>query len=171
MRRPHRRILVIPREYLDVIPIGTKLFPYLYQFENGLRLAIHEHLSVCYTNWWESKLKTDLPKIYARAEDRKKKRDLMPWIGDSAQVPLLPIHHVTLGELEEIVKEYQSDCIPDLFPTLHFFLGHMECIKLVRNLYSHMFPCLKDSDAALARSEIRALCSSLNRKLQTYFKP
>jgi len=170
MRTRHRRILLIPREYLDVLPIGTGLFPYLYQFENGLRLAIHKHLSDCYGDWWENKLKTDLPDIYAYAEDKKKKRDLMPWIGDSARVPLLPIHHVTLGQLEEIVKKYQSDCIPDLFPTLHFFLGHMDCIKLVRNLYSHMFPCLNDSDVMLAKSEIKALCKPLNGKLRTFFK-
>jgi len=171
MRR-FRRILAIPREYLDVILIGTQLFPLLYQFENGLRLAIDKHLSACYgDDWWEKKLKIDLPDIYHYAEEKKKKRDLMPWIGDSARVKLLPMHHVTLGQLEEIVKKYQSDCIPELFPSLTYFLGHMDCIKLVRNLYAHMFPCLKDSDAGLARSEIKALCLPLNTKLRTFFRP
>jgi len=62
----------------------------------------------------------------------------MPWIGDSDIVEVLPIHRVTLGHLEEIVKKFQSDRIPELFPTLEFFLGHMEIIKRVRNLYSHV---------------------------------
>jgi hypothetical protein len=166
-----RRIVRIPPEYLDVIPIGTRLFPIFYQFENALRLAIHEHMSVCYTNWWETKLKFDLRDIYDYAEDKKKKHDLMPWIGDSAQVKLLPIHHVTLGQLEQIVKKYESECIPQLFPSMHFFLGHMDCIKLVRNLYAHMFPCLTSSDAKVAKSEISTLCLHLDRKLRTLLGP
>ncbi len=49
---------------------------------------------------------------------------------------------ITLGQLEEIVKAYKSDCIPQLFPNIEFFVGHMELIKRVRNMYSHMFPCI-----------------------------
>ena len=89
----------------------------------------------------------------------------MPWIGDSAPVTLLPIHHVTLGQLEKIVTKYSSECIPYLFPNLPFFLGHMDCIKRVRNLYAHMFPCLTSSDARLAKSEINTLCLHINTKL------
>lgn len=164
--RKVKRILNIPNGYFDVLPVGEQLFPVLYQFENGLRLAIDKHMSMCYTtDWWERKLKFDLPVVYNYAEEKRKKRDLMPWIGDSARVPLLPIHHVTLGHLEEIVKMYQADCVPDLFPTLNFFLGHMDFIKMVRNLYSHMFPCLTTSDARLARSEITTLCVNLKKKL------
>lgn len=72
----------------------------------------------------------------------------------------------TLGHLEEIVKAYQSDCIPELFPTIHFFLGHMECIKRVRNLYAHMFPCLTKDDGKLVRREIRTLAEQINAKLR-----
>jgi osmotically inducible protein OsmC len=53
--------------------------------------------------------------------------------------------------LEEVVKRYRSDCIPELFPTIEFFLGHMEVIKRVRNLYSHMFPCITKQDCTLAK--------------------
>src|SRR2546422_4504687 len=138
-----RPLLRIPPEYLEAIPHGRELLSPLYQFENGLRLAIHKHLSTCYgTNWWDDKLRFDLPDIHIYATEQKAKSDKMPWIGDSPNVKALPIHRITLGHLEEIVKKFQSDCIPELFPTLEFFLGHMEGIKRVRNLYSHMFPCL-----------------------------
>lgn len=161
-----RRLVKIPKEYLEVLPIGKALFPPLYQFENGLRLAIHNFLSTCYTpNWWEVSLKPNLPKVYSYAEDQKNKRDVMPWIGASARTPILPIHLVTLGHLEEIVKKYQSDCIPQLFPDLHFFLGHMDCIKRVRNLYSHMVPCLTKADERVAKREILTLSSHINLKL------
>ncbi len=161
-----KHLVRIPIEYFDVIPVGTKLFSPLYQFENGLRIAIHKFLSTCYSeDWWEISLQTRLPRIYEYAEEQKRRRDLMPWIGASTEIEILPIHLITLGQLEEIVKAYQSDCIPQLFPTMEFFLGHMECIKRVRNLFSHMVPCLTQEDTQLARGEIRALSSHINTRL------
>lgn len=63
------------------------------------------------------------------------------------------------------MKKYRSDCIPQLFPTMEFFLGHMECIKRVRNLYAHMFPCLTDNDSRLVRREITTLAEHINTRL------
>jgi hypothetical protein len=160
------RIVRIPETYLEAIPFGNILFPSLFQFENGLRIIIHNHLATCYGNdWWDISLKPRLSGVFEYALDQQKKRDAMPWIGDSSRVKVLPIHLVTLGHLEEIVKKYQSDCIPQLFPTLEFFLGHMESIKRVRNLYSHMFPCLTRNDCRLARREILTLATHINSKL------
>jgi len=150
---------------MQAIPLGENLFSPLYQFENGLRLAIDKHLSACYTDWWNSRLQFALPEIHKYAQDHMRKIANMPWIGDSARTPILPIHHVTLGQLEEIVKKFSSDCIPQLFPTIEFFLGHMECIKRVRNLYSHMFPCLDIQDSRLAKREILTLSEHLSTRL------
>lgn len=157
----------MPAEYLLAIEMGNLLFPSLFQFENGLRLLIHNFLSQCYgKDWWIASLKSQLDKVYQYAENQKNRMDNMPWIGDSAIVEVLPIHLVTLGQLEEIVKRYHSECIPELFPTMEFFLGHMEVIKRVRNLYSHMFPCITRGDVRLAKREILTLCSHINAKLQ-----
>ncbi len=141
------------------------MFSSFYQFENGLRLAIHRHLATCYGDWWEKKLQFELPEIYNYATEQKRKADMMPWIGDSARTQVLPIHRVTLGHLEEIVKKFQADCIPQLFPSLDFFTGHMTCIKRVRNLYTHMFPCLDIQDSRLAKREIKTLGDHLTSKL------
>jgi hypothetical protein len=167
-KRKHRirRLVRIPTEYFEVLPISETLFPPLYQFENGLRLAINRFLSTCYTaKWWDVSLKARLPDIHTYAAEQQTKRAAMPWIGASPRTPVLPIHLVTLGHLEKIVENYQSDCIPQLFPNLHFFLGHMECIKRVRNLYTHMFPCLTSGDARLAKREILTLASHVNLNL------
>jgi hypothetical protein len=165
-KRSIRRIVNIPPEYLEAIDLGNVLFPSLFQLENGLRLAINHHLTECYgSDWWTISLQARLHTIFEYAEDQKRKKDTMPWIGASARVPVLPIHLVTLGQLEEIVKQYKSDCIPQLFPTLDFFTGHMETIKRVRNLYSHMFPCITTNDCKLARREITTLASHINSKL------
>jgi hypothetical protein len=168
MSRPQRirRLVKIPREYLEALPPGQSLFPPLYQFENGLRLSIHTFLSICYSlDWWERSLKAQLPTVYTYANEQMQKKGQMPWIGDSSAVTVLPIHLVTLGHLEEIVKKYRSDCIPHLFPTMEFFLGHMECIKRVRNLYAHMFPCLTENDRRLVRREITTLAEHINTRL------
>ncbi len=161
-----RRLVRIPQDYFEAIEFGNILFPPLYQFENGLRLVINKFLSICYgSGWWEVSLKHRLPAIHEYAEHQEQKRHSMPWIGASAKVTILRIHLVTLGQLEEIVKEYRSDCIPYLFPTLEFFLGHMEVIKRVRNLYSHMFPCITRSDCKVAKREIATLAMQINARL------
>lgn len=151
---------------MEAIAAGNLLFPSLYQFENGLRLAIHRFLSECYTaDWWEISLKSVLPDVHGYAQNQMLRKDQMPWLGNSSSVQVLPIHLVTLGHLEEIVKKYKSDCIPELFPTIEFFLGHTEVIKRVRNLYAHMFPCISPDDVKVAKREILTLCSHINTRL------
>jgi hypothetical protein len=165
-RARRRRIIKIPDEYLEAIELGNILFPPLFEFENGLRISINKFLSTCYgEHWWEASLKAQLPVVHQYAEEQDKKRHLMPWIGDSARVAIMPIHLVTLGHLEEIVKKYRSDCIPHLFPTIEFFLGHMEVIKRVRNLYSHMFPCITKGDCRTAKREITTLATHINSRM------
>jgi hypothetical protein len=164
-RRPEQ-IIKLPAPYFEALDLGNLLFPPLYQFENGLRVLLDGYLKTCYgTNWWDVSLRAKLPTVFDYAENQKKKLDAMPWIGDSTVVTVLPVHLVTLGHLEEIVKAYQSDCIPELFPNMHFFLGHMELIKRVRNMYSHMFPCITRDDCRDTRSEIRILARHINSKL------
>lgn len=165
-RRKTRRVVRIPEAYLEAIDLANVLFPSLYQFENGLRIIINDFLTTCYgTNWWDLSLQQKLPHIHTYAADQQKKQTSMPWIGASARVPILPIHLITLGQLEEIVKRYQSDCIPQLFPSVEFFLGHMEVIKRVRNLFAHMFPCISQNDCKVARREITTLAEHINSRL------
>ena len=161
-----RPIIRLPREYLDAINFGNLLFPALFQLENGLRLVLNNFLTTCYgSDWWNISLKIKLSDVHQYAADQETKRQGMPWIGASNRVKVLPIHLVTLGQLEEIVKAYRSDCIPALFPTLEFFLGHMEVIKRVRNLYTHMFPCITNTDCRTAKREILTLSLHINARL------
>lgn len=142
-RQPERvkRLVRIPRPYFEVLDLANLLFPALYQFENGLRLAIHHFLVSCYgTDWWNTSLQSRLPEVFKYEAGQRAKLAAMSWLGASTRVVVLPVHLVTLGHLEEIIKKFESDCIPELFPTLEFFLGHMEVIKRVRNLYSQHVP-------------------------------
>jgi len=133
-KRKRKRIVKIPIEYIEAIDIGEPIFSHLFQFENALRMVVNNFLGICYgTNWWEDSLQYKLNRIYVYAYNIKTRQDYMPWIGDSSRVLALPIHTITLGQLEKIVDEYRSDCIPELFPTWEFFSGHLEFIKRVRN--------------------------------------
>ena len=166
MIKKRRRIVKIPMEYLEAIEIAEPIFSHFFQFENGLRIAINNFLIVCYGNdWWEKSLKVRRNDIYIYVEKVKKKQTYMPWIGDSGRVTILPLHSITLGQLEEIVKEYKSDCIPQLFPNMEFFSGRLEVIKRVRNLYAHMYPCITKKDVRVAKRDILTFCEHLNSKL------
>ena len=161
-----RRIVRLPIEYFEAVDAANVLFPTLYQFENGLRIALDSFLQTCYgVDWWNASLKGRLVKTFDYAEEQRKKMDAMPWIGDSTAVKVLPVHLITLGQLEEIVRVYKSDCIPDLFPNIEFFVGHMELIKRVRNMFGHMFPCITRQDCQFAKSEIRVLSRHINAQL------
>jgi len=156
----------LPAAYFEAVEITSVLFSPLYQFENGLRILLDSFLSTCYgTEWWSVSLKLRLPTVFAYSENQKKKLDAMPWLGDTSAVTIKPIHLVTLGHLEEIIKTYESECIPQLFPNMTFFLGHMELIKRIRNMYTHMFPCISRNDCEIARSEIRVLGKHINSRL------
>lgn len=165
-RRKPNRLVRIPAPYFEGLDVANLTFPSLYQFENGLRLAIYHFLGTCYgPDWWTKKIQFEMPKLFEYEADQKAKLATMSWLGSSTRVTVLPVHLVTLGQLEDIIRKYQSDCIPELFPTLPFFLGHMEVIKRVRNMYSHMFPCISVNDAKVIKAEIRTLALHLNPKL------
>lgn len=151
---------------MEAIELGDVLFPPLYELENGLRLAVYGFLESFYgPGWWDISLKNKRNRIWEYAEEQRTGHDAMPWIGNSSRVKILPIHLITLGQLEEIVKAYELDCIPQLFPSMVFFLGHMEVIKKVRNLYTHMFPCITKQDCDLAKREIKTLAPAINARL------
>lgn len=159
------RFLNLPPAYYKAIKVGNPIFPVLFEFENGLRIAVNKILSELYgEDWWETSLKHKIKGIYDYVEDQKLKKDKMKWIGDSKRTVLFPLHSVTLGQLEDIIKIYKSELIPELFPTIDFFSGHLEIIKRVRNMYSHMYPCIDKEDIIYAKSEIKTLCRQIKSK-------
>jgi hypothetical protein len=166
MATARNKLIKLPTEYFDSMVYGEKVFAPLYQLENGLRIIVDRHLSACYgADWWNVSLRVKLPNTHDYAATIVAKMARMPYIGDSTSVAVKPIHLITLGQLEEILRTYKSDCIPELFPTIEFFVGHMEIIKRVRNLFSHMFPCMSSNDVARVKREIKTLSEHINEKI------
>jgi len=154
------RIKWMPTAYYSLAERLADFYGYLFIFENALRLKIHAVMNPKYANWWETRLKVDLPDVYKYANDEKLKQAKLPMVGQAGV--LQPIDHVTVGHLEQIIVKYQSEFIPAVFPNLHFFTGHMVIVKRVRNAVAHMAPSTTATDIRNAKHEIDILLQHLS---------
>lgn len=149
------RIKWLGERYYTLANRLDNFYGYLFLFENALRLKIHSVMESDSPNWWETKIKTELYDVYKRASDEKSKQDKLPMVGQS-QI-LQPYDYVTLGDLEQIIIKYHPLFVPSVFPTIHFFTGHMVIIKRVRNAIAHTTPSTTVRDIRNARNEIDIL--------------
>jgi hypothetical protein len=149
------RIKWMGTHYYSLTDRLTDFYGYLFLYENALRLKINSVMEKQYPNWWETKIKNELPDLYKYAEDRKVEQAKLPMIGQ-AQV-LQPYEHITLSQLEQVVTKYSSLFVPSVFPNLHFFTGHMVIVKRVRNAIAHMSPATTLKDIRHAKNEIDIL--------------
>lgn len=113
-------------------------YGYLFLFENALRLKIDSVMRSNSPNWWETKVKPELPDVYNYARDEQVRQAKLPMVGQGQT--LQSYDYLTLGHLEQIIMKYNSLFIPSVFPNLHFFTGHMVIVKRVRNAVAHMAP-------------------------------
>jgi len=111
-------------------------------------------------DWWETKLKIDLPKIYEYSKEEKARQDQLPMVGSSGI--LQPLDYLTLGRLEQIIIKYENEFVPSVFRKLDFFTGHMEIVKRVRNGIAHMAPSMTVKDIHNAKHEIDILLQHLS---------
>ena len=148
-----------PNYYSLASKLGD-FYPYLFIFENALRSKIDYIMSKKYSNWWETKIKNDLPDTYKYVDSEKKKQSKLPMIGNSSVMGNLDF--LTLGQLEQIIIKYQKEFVPAIFPNLDFFTGHMIIIKRVRNSIAHMAPCVLPKDIKYAKNEIEILLHHLS---------
>lgn len=149
------KIKWMPSNYYALAERLSDFYGYLFIFENTLRIKINAIMNSKYTNWWETKLKTNLPDIYKYSIKEKNKQAMLPMVGSLGI--LQPIDYLTVGQLEKIIIKYQNDFIPILFPNLEFFTGHMVIVKRVRNAIAHMAPSTKVKDIHNAKHEIDIL--------------
>lgn len=138
----------------------SDFYPYLFVFENALRIKIGDVMATNHgPNWWDKLLKADLNIIWKYAQDQAMNQAKMPMIGQA--VLLQPIECITIGQLEQIIQKYQSLFIPTVFPNLSFFTGHMNIVKRVRHAVAHMAPSTTPTDIRNAKSEIDILLQHL----------
>lgn len=138
----------------------SEFYPYLFIFENALRLRIDTIMRVKNPDWWEVIIKRELPEVYKYAKDEEARQAILPMVGHSDA--LKPIDYITVGLLEQIIVKYQKDFIPSCFPKLHFFNGHMMIVKRVRNAIAHMAPSTTKIDIRNAKGEIDILLQHLS---------
>lgn len=151
----------IPKEYINTLKNAKELYGHVFNFEIGLRLAIDKHLTEWVgKEWWDIKLARDMPDIFKYAEKHKKETCI-----NKVDKSIHNIHFITLGHLSEIVKKYKETFIPEVFPNLHVFLGHIEYIIKIRNCCCHMHPNIDKEYIKLLKAETLILSNIINSNI------
>lgn len=151
----------LPKEYTSALKNAKELYSHIFSFEIGLRLAIDKHLTEWIgKEWWNIKLAKDMPDIFKYAEEHKKQSCI-----NKIDKSIHNIHFITIGHLSEIVKKYKEIFIPEVFPNLHVFLGHIEYIIKIRNCCCHMHPNIDKEYIKILEAETLILSKIINSKI------
>lgn len=151
----------LPKEYINALKNAKELYSHIFSFEIGLRLAIDKHLTEWIgKEWWNIKLAKDMPDIFKYAEEHKKQSFI-----NEIDKSIHNIHFITIGHLSEIVKKYKETFIPEVFPNLHVFLGHIEYIIKIRNCCCHMHPNIDKEYIKILDAETLILSKMINSKI------
>lgn len=151
----------LSKEYTNTLKNAKELYAHIFSFEIGLRLAIDNHLTEWIgKEWWNIKLAKDMPEIFKYAEEHKKE-----FFINKIDKSIHNIHFVTIGHLSEIVKKYKETFIPEVFPNLHVFLGHIEYIIKIRNCCCHMHPNIDKEYIKILEAETLILSKIINSKI------
>ena len=151
----------LPKEYINALKNAKELYSHIFSFEIGLRLAIDKHLTEWIRKeWWNIKLAKDMPEIFKYAEEHKKQSFI-----NKIDKSIHNIHFITIGHLSEIVKKYKETFIPEVFPNLHVFLGHIEYIIKIRNCCCHMHPNIDKEYIKILDAETLILSKIINSKI------
>ena len=151
----------LPKEYINALKNAKELYSHIFSFEIGLRLAIDKHLTEWIgKEWWNIKLAKDMPEIFKYAEEHKKQSFI-----NKIDKSIHNIHFITIGHLSEIVKKYKEIFIPEVFPNLHVFLGHIEYIIKIRNCCCHMHPNIDKEYIKILEAETLILSKIINSKI------
>jgi hypothetical protein len=151
----------LPARHYTIAGKLSDFYPYIFVFENALRAAINARMSAAYgPDWWQTKIRVELSDAYKYAEDEEKRQSKLPIVGMSLKMS--PLELVTIGHLEQIIQKYQKLFVPSLFPTFHFFSGHMVIVKQVRNAMAHVSPSATPRDIQNARHEMSILLQHLS---------
>lgn len=151
----------LPKEYMNALKNAKELYSHIFSFEIGLRLAIDKHLTEWIgKEWWNIKLAKYMPDIFKYAEEHKKQ-----YFINKIDKSIHNIHFITIGHLSEIVKKYKETFIPEVFPNLHVFLGHIEYIIKIRNCCCHMHPNIDKEYIKILDAETLILSKIINSKI------
>jgi hypothetical protein len=153
------RVRWVPEAQYALAAKLRDFYPYLFIFESALRIKIETLMSETYPNWWDAKIKADLPDVHKYAQDEMVKQARFPMLGAAKR--LQPLECVTIGHLEQLIQKYNVLFVPSVFPTLQFFTGHMVIVKRVRNAIAHMAPSTTATDVRNAKNEIDILLQHL----------
>ena len=140
-----RLFVVFPKEFTVTDPIlGKKklleardmavIYPLLYVLENSIREVIDRLMTNRYgNNWWDLKAGKLKDKVNERMSDEKKNS----W---HQRRSARPIDYLDLAQLPALVRQIQKDIVPDIIPSIEWFIQFVEEVYKSRCVVCHMNP-------------------------------
>jgi hypothetical protein len=133
----------VPESVLKDANKMSKVYPYIYVFENSIRYFITETLERKYgKDWWPLRVNS---KIRDKAEDRQSKEGRNRWHGKRGAHP---IFYIDIDQLLKIITSNFSDfqdAMPGVDRPIEWLTNRIEEIELSRNIVAHNNP-LSDDD-------------------------
>jgi len=115
----------------------SKIYPYLYVFENSVRTVIQKVLEKHGKNWWDTKV---IDKIKLMVKGRKNKEEKNPWHGKRGAHQ---IYYTDINDLKGIIRHNWED-FKKIFPSQSWIDQRIEEIEISRNIVAHNNPLSKD---------------------------
>ena len=121
----------------------SRVYPYIYLFENSVRYLIKDVMERKYgSDWWKERAPSETKKtIYKRLE----KEDIHRW---HAQRGKHPIFYSDMHDLLSIIRKNWED-FKHTFPDQAWVKSRLDEIELSRNIVAHNNPLPKDEIARL----------------------
>ncbi len=133
----------LPTSVLTDAERMTKIYPYLYIFENSIRYFIKNTLETKYgDNWWDQKVKT---RIRSKVETRQDQEGGNRWHGKRGRHQ---IFYTDIDDLRQIITsnlEDFRDKLPNVRQPTEWFINRIQEIELSRNIVAHHNP-LSEND-------------------------
>jgi len=132
----------IPDSVLNDAKRMQKVYPYLYIFENSIRLFIKTILQDKYgEKWWNTKVS---PNIQREVERIQRREGGNRWHGRRGEHP---IFYTSIAHLRKIITanfEDFVDKLPDVKRPIEWLTNRIEEIELSRNIVAHNNPLTED---------------------------
>ena len=134
----------------------SRVYPYIYLFENSVRYLIKEILGRKYgDNWWEEKAPTATKREVMK---RIAREDVHRW---HAKRGAHPIFYSDMHDLYSIIVKNWKD-FKDLFPDQTWIKSRVEEIELSRDIIAHNNP-LPDDEITRLKLDLKAWVKQISK--------
>ena len=150
----------LPSRVVNEAKDMSRVYPYIYLFENSVRYLIKDIMERNYSSdWWEERAPSETKKtVYNRLE----KEDIHRW---HAQRGKHSIFYSDIRDLLSIIRKNWED-FKDIFPDQPWVKSLLDSIELSRNIVAHNNPLPKDEITRL-KLDLKAWVKQISKLKKT----